>query len=53
LPTAAASFRIFFIRASGLNGLPFTMPIAASWPESSGLNEVAGSDCTSLSIISK
>ncbi len=45
--------RIFFIRASGLKGLPFTMPIAASWPSSSGLEEVAGSICTNSLIISK
>src|SRR5271155_1539470 len=25
-PTSVASVRIFFIRASGLNGLPFSMP---------------------------
>ena len=37
LPTAAASVRIFFIRSSGLNGLPFTMPMAANCPASSGL----------------
>jgi hypothetical protein len=36
LPTAAASVRIFFIRASGANGLPFSMPIAASRPSLSG-----------------
>ena len=34
-PTAAASVRIFFIRSSGLNSLPFTMPMAANCPASS------------------
>jgi hypothetical protein len=28
LPTAAASVRIFFIRASGAKGCPFSIPIA-------------------------
>ena len=37
-----ASVRIFFILATGLKGLPFTMPIAASCPRSSGSREVAG-----------
>ena len=32
LATAAASMRIAFIRASGLNGVPFLMPIAANSP---------------------
>ena len=36
LPMAAASVRIFFIRASGLNGLPFSMPMAAIMPLASG-----------------
>ena len=43
LATASASVRIFFIRASGANGLPLTMPMAATDPISSGSSEVAGS----------
>ena len=49
----AASARIFFIRASGANSLPFTMPMAANWPASSGSSASAGSICTSSSSISK
>jgi signal transduction histidine kinase len=37
---------IFFIRASGANGLPLTMPMAAIGPISSGSSAVAGSCCT-------
>jgi hypothetical protein len=43
LPIAAASFKIFFMRASGANGSPFLMPIEAKSPTSSGLNASAGS----------
>jgi hypothetical protein len=32
LPTAAASVRSFFIRASGAKGLPFSMPMEANNP---------------------
>ena len=32
LPTATASVSIFFIRASGLKGLPLTIPIEAISP---------------------
>ena len=42
LATASASVRIFFIRASGANGLPLTMPIAASGPISSGIERGGG-----------
>ncbi len=42
-PTAAASVRIFFIRASGANGVPFSMPIEASSPSVSGSIASAGS----------
>ena len=34
---ASVSVRIFFMRSSGANDLPFTMPIAASGPISSGI----------------
>ena len=51
LATASASVRIFFIRASGANGLPLTMPMAAIGPISSASSAVAGSCCTtSLSL---
>ncbi len=51
LATASASVMIFFIRASGLKGLPLTMPMAATGPINSASSEVAGSCCTiSLSI---
>ncbi len=46
LATASASVRIFFIRASGANGFPLTMPMAAIDPISSASSEVAGSCCT-------
>ena len=52
-PIAAASVRIFFIRASGLNGLPFTMPMAASDPMISGSSAPTGSFCTTSLSISK
>ena len=49
--TMHASVMIFFMRASGANGLPLTIPMAAIGPISSGSSEVAGSRCTtSLSI---
>ena len=35
LPMAAARLSIFFIRASGWKGLPFSMPMAFSWPANS------------------
>ena len=46
LAKATASVRIFFIRASGANGLPLTMPMAAIGPINSGSSAVAGSCCT-------
>jgi hypothetical protein len=52
-PTAAASERIFRIRASGWNGLPLTMPIDANCPIRSGSPSAsAGSSCTNLFSIS-
>ena len=53
LASATASVRIFFIRASGANGLPLTMPMAAIGPISSGSSDVAGSCCTTSLSISK
>ena len=41
------------IRSSGANGLPLTIPIAASWPISSGSVLPAGSSWTSSFISSK
>ena len=41
------------IRASGANGLPLTMPIAASCPNSSASVLSAGSSCTSAFSSSK
>ena len=52
LPTVAASASTRFVRASGLKGLPFTIPMAASWPVSSGSSASAGSACTKLSMSS-
>jgi len=46
LPTATASVRIFFMRASGANGLPFSMPMDAKRPSVSGSTASAGSSCT-------
>ena len=43
LATWSASVRIFFMRASGANGLPLTMPMAAIGPINSGSSAVAGS----------
>src|SRR5210317_957598 len=43
LPTAAPSVRIFFILASGLNGLPLLMPIALNSPRISGSKAEDGS----------
>ena len=40
LPTARASVRIFFIRASGLKGFPFTMPTAANLPGDLGIHRI-------------
>jgi hypothetical protein len=53
LACATPSVRIFFIRASGANGLPLTMPMAAIGPISSGSSVPAGSCCTISLIISK
>ena len=46
LPSTSASLMIFFMRASGANGLPLSMPIAASGPINSASSDVAGSFCT-------
>ena len=43
LPSVAASVSSFFIRASGLNGWPLTMPMAAIAPRTSGLMASIGS----------
>ena len=40
LPMATASVRSFFILASGLNGLPLTMPMEATSPRVSGIERV-------------
>ena len=47
LPTTTASSRILRIRASGSNGLPWTIPTEASRPSSSGSPAPGGSCCTS------
>ena len=52
-PTAAASVRIFFIRASGANGLPFWMPMDAQKPSVVGSTESVGSSCTTSFNISQ
>ena len=43
LPMATASVRSFFILASGLKGLPLTMPMEATSPRVSGSSESIGS----------
>ena len=53
LPTASASLRMRFIRASGAKGLPFTMPIAAICPAISGSIASAGCACTASFNISQ
>jgi hypothetical protein len=45
-PTCAAWARIFFMRASGAKGLPFSMPIEAKKPSRMGSSDSAGSSCT-------
>jgi hypothetical protein len=42
-PTAAASVRIFFMRASGAKGFPFSMPIEAKNPSVTGSSDSTGS----------
>jgi hypothetical protein len=42
-PMLAASSKIFFIRASGLNGLPFAIPMDAKKPSVVGSLPVLGS----------
>ena len=52
-PIRAASSRIERIRSSGANGLPATIPIAASWPARSGSSASAGSSATIEATSSK
>ncbi|MNV92654.1 hypothetical protein D3C71_1872720 [compost metagenome] len=49
LAVVTASVRIFFIRASGVKGLPLMMPMAAIGPINSGSRELAGS-CWTTSL---
>ena len=49
----AASDRSAFILSSGLNGLPFSMPMACIWNRSSGPKLSNGSSSTSMAKSSK